>query len=179
MLEGKGKILDTVSMLDVFEHYGFELNRSGFTCCMFHSEKTPSMKLYKENKRYHCFGCGADGNVIDFVMTYFKLDFSQAMARIDYDFSVGISSENPTNRQRIELIEQRNKRRKETKATKKKRQDKLDLYGRELEEFIRLDRNFKAYKPIGEEDELHPFFVESLHKIEYQWYRLGLCKREI
>ena len=32
-------------------------------CCPFHNDKTPSMKL---DRRYHCFGCGADGDVIDF-----------------------------------------------------------------------------------------------------------------
>ena len=41
------------------EHYGIHVNRNGMACCPFHNDKTPSMKL---DRRYHCFGCGADGD---------------------------------------------------------------------------------------------------------------------
>ena len=45
------------------EHYGIEVNHHGMARCPFHDDRTPSMKL---DTRYHCFGCGADGDVIDF-----------------------------------------------------------------------------------------------------------------
>ncbi len=45
------------------EHYGIHVGRNGMACCPFHNDKRPSMKL---DRRYHCFGCGADGDVIDF-----------------------------------------------------------------------------------------------------------------
>ena len=50
------------------EHYGIHVNRNGMACCPFHNDKTPSMKL---DRRYHCFGCGADGDVIDFAATLY------------------------------------------------------------------------------------------------------------
>ena len=45
------------------ELYGLKVNHSGMTCCPFHNDRHPSMKV---DKRFHCFGCQADGDVIDF-----------------------------------------------------------------------------------------------------------------
>ncbi|MGL4712718.1 MAG: DNA primase [Shewanella sp.] len=48
-------------------------------CCPFHSEKSPSFTVSRDKQFYHCFGCGAHGNVIDFVMEYDRLDFIDAI----------------------------------------------------------------------------------------------------
>ncbi len=47
--------------------------------CPFHQEKTPSFYVSPEYQMYHCFGCGARGNVISFVMEYEKMDFIDAV----------------------------------------------------------------------------------------------------
>lgn len=86
----KDEIIDNVKMQDIFRQYGFKPNRGGFICCPFHREKTASLKAYSNDTRFKCFGCGASGNVIDFVMRLFNIDFRQALARMSYDF--GISS---------------------------------------------------------------------------------------
>ncbi len=44
-------------------------------CCPFHNEKTPSFTVNGEKQFYHCFGCGAHGNAVDFLMNYDKLEF--------------------------------------------------------------------------------------------------------
>lgn len=59
------------------ENY-FKVNQAGFMSCPFHNEKTASCKVYKDN-RYHCFGCGADGDIIDLVMKDQGLEFRQAI----------------------------------------------------------------------------------------------------
>ena len=56
-------VKQSVTTRQAAEHYGIRVNRNGMACCPFHNDKTPSMKL---DKRFHCFGCGADGDVIDF-----------------------------------------------------------------------------------------------------------------
>lgn len=82
------QIKSSVNMLDVYNEYGIKVNQKGFIRCPFHSEKTASLGLYDCNKKWKCFGCGAGGSVIDFVMQYFGLDFTQAILRIASDFCI-------------------------------------------------------------------------------------------
>lgn len=48
-------------------------------CCPFHNEKTPSFSVSPDKQFYYCFGCGAKGNVISFLMEYDRLDFVEAV----------------------------------------------------------------------------------------------------
>lgn len=79
---------ERVSVPDVARHYGFTPNRAGFICCPFHHEKTPSLKLSEH--RWHCFGCGAGGSVIDFVSQLLGLDPLAAVERLNVDFSLNL-----------------------------------------------------------------------------------------
>ncbi|TYG34135.1 DNA primase [Lonepinella koalarum] len=51
-------------------------------CCPFHHEKTPSFTVSKTKQFYHCFGCGAHGNVLSFLMEYDKLEFVEAIEEL-------------------------------------------------------------------------------------------------
>jgi DNA primase len=51
-------------------------------CCPFHSEKTPSFTVSPAKQFYHCFGCGAHGTVIGFLMDYEHLDFVEAVEEL-------------------------------------------------------------------------------------------------
>ena len=51
-------------------------------CCPFHNEKTPSFTVNGEKQFYHCFGCGAHGNAIDFLMNYDKLEFVETVEEL-------------------------------------------------------------------------------------------------
>ncbi|UYI47482.1 DNA primase [Vibrio natriegens] len=51
-------------------------------CCPFHNEKTPSFSVSQEKQFYHCFGCGAHGNAIDFIMEFERLDFVEAIEEL-------------------------------------------------------------------------------------------------
>ncbi|MBT6656076.1 MAG: DNA primase, partial [Candidatus Thioglobus sp.] len=48
-------------------------------CCPFHNEKTPSFTVVADKQYYHCFGCGENGNAIDFVMKFDHLNFIEAV----------------------------------------------------------------------------------------------------
>ncbi len=63
-------VKQSVTTRQAAEHYGIHVGRNGMACCPFHHDKTPSMKL---DRRYHCFGCGADGDVIDFAAALYRL----------------------------------------------------------------------------------------------------------
>ena len=64
-------VKQSVTTRQAAECYGLPVNRFGKTRCPFHNDRTPSMKV---DKRFHCFGCGADGDVIDFVCDYYSYD---------------------------------------------------------------------------------------------------------
>ncbi|WP_301099054.1 DNA primase [Otariodibacter sp.] len=51
-------------------------------CCPFHHEKTPSFTVSQTKQFYHCFGCGAHGNAISFLMEYDKLEFPEAIEEL-------------------------------------------------------------------------------------------------
>lgn len=62
-------------------------------CCPFHNEKTPSFSVQPERQFYYCFGCGAGGNAIGFVMNFDHLDFPQAVETLARDVGVEVPRE--------------------------------------------------------------------------------------
>ncbi len=61
------------------------LRRAGrefMACCPFHAEKTPSFSVSPSKQFYHCFGCGAHGNAIGFLMDYERLEFLDAVEEL-------------------------------------------------------------------------------------------------
>lgn len=51
-------------------------------CCPFHHEKTPSFTVNSDKQFYHCFGCGAHGNAVDFLMNYDRLEFVECIEEL-------------------------------------------------------------------------------------------------
>ncbi|MDB2386104.1 DNA primase [Shewanella sp.] len=69
-------------------------------CCPFHSEKSPSFTVSRDKQFYHCFGCGAHGNVIDFVMEYDRLDFVDAIEELAGQLGLEVPQEQGTGKPR-------------------------------------------------------------------------------
>jgi len=70
--------------------------------CPFHKEKTPSFTLNEEKGFYHCFGCGAHGSAIDFLMQMDGLSFPEAVERLAQDAGMEIPADSPEERARAE-----------------------------------------------------------------------------
>ncbi len=68
--------------------------------CPFHKEKTPSFTLNEEKGFYHCFGCGAHGSAIDFVMNMDGLTFPEAVERLAGDAGMEVPVDTPQERER-------------------------------------------------------------------------------
>ena len=62
-------------------------------CCPFHDEKTPSFSVNPQKQFYYCFGCGAGGNVVSFVMENDNLDFRQAIETLAQQAGMEIPEE--------------------------------------------------------------------------------------
>ncbi len=74
------EILERIAPADIIGNY-LALKPSGRSLkglCPFHSEKTPSFNLNPENGLWHCFGCGAGGNLVQFLMKIENLSFQEA-----------------------------------------------------------------------------------------------------
>lgn len=66
-------------------------------CCPFHNEKSPSFTVSQDKQFYHCFGCGAHGNAISFMMEYEKLEFVDAIEELAGLLNLDVPRENATN----------------------------------------------------------------------------------
>lgn len=58
--------------------------------CPFHQEKTPSFVISQGDRHYHCFGCGAHGDAIQFMMSYLKMNFQEAVEALAEKFHVSL-----------------------------------------------------------------------------------------
>ncbi len=77
-------IEDLIARVDIVEVVGgrVQLKKSGrefSACCPFHGEKTPSFYVSPQKQFYHCFGCGAHGNALGFLMEYEHMEFVEAV----------------------------------------------------------------------------------------------------
>ena len=75
-IRGRSNIVDVVGRVVPLKKAG---NGSWKACCPFHQEKTPSFVVSEQRQHYHCFGCGAGGDVFKFVMQTENVDFPNAV----------------------------------------------------------------------------------------------------
>lgn len=71
-------IVDTIDASITLKKFGVNYK----ACCPFHSEKNPSFVVSPQKQIYHCFGCGAGGNVISFLMAYEHLNFFEVIQKL-------------------------------------------------------------------------------------------------
>lgn len=87
-------ILQRIDIVDVISGY-FPLKRAGRnfrTLCPFHQEKTPSFMVSPDKQIFHCFGCGAGGNVFNFIMKYERMEFPETIRELAQRVGVEIPS---------------------------------------------------------------------------------------
>ena len=169
-------ITNEVLMTDVLEKYGFSLGRNNFMCCPFHNEKTPSFKVYSENRKFKCFGCGEGGSVIDFVMKYFELNFKQAIEKINADFGLGLSLKAPSRYQQMEMAKIARQKRIQREAQESAERDVDDIYCSLLAELNYYTLMKEQYKHSNNEKCANAMFVIAVKKISKINYMLDLIE---
>ena len=154
-------VKQSVSTREAAEFYGIKVSRTGMACCPFHDDKNPSMKV---DQRFHCFGCGADGDVIDFTAKLFNLSPKEAAEKLAQDFGLIYDSQAPPRRRYV---------RQKTEA-QKFREDRQRCY-RVLSDYYHLLKKWGIdHSPRTPEEEPHPRFVEAIQKKTYVEYLLDL-----
>lgn len=155
-------VKEAVTTRQAAEMYGIQVYRNGMCLCPFHNDKNPSMKV---DKRFHCFGCQADGDVIDFTVKLFGLSVKEAALKLAADFGVSYDARghDPSVK----------------KPVKPKIRDELRQLQAEQRCFrvyagyLHLMEDWKErYAPKPEDSEWHPLFVEALQKYSYTEYLL-------
>ena len=154
-------VKQSVSAREAAEFYGIKVRRNGMACCPFHDDKNPSMKV---DQRFHCFGCGADGDVIDLTARLYNLAPKEAAEKLAQDFGLIYDSQAPPRRRYV---------RQKTEA-QKFREDRQRCY-RVLSDYSYLLKKWEADRsPRTPEEEPHPRFVEAIQKKAYVEYLLDL-----
>lgn len=154
-------VKQAVTVRQAAECYGLKVRHNGMTCCPFHSDRNPSMKV---DDRFHCFGCGEDGDVIDFTAKLFGVGLKEAAQRLATDFSIGYDNssipQKPSIRQSLKVVQQK--------------QAEQQCFNILCDYRKLLVQHQTAYSPKSESEELHPYFVEALQKLSYVDYLLDI-----
>jgi DNA primase len=90
------RLVEDSDIVSVINHY-ISLTKKGnnYTCCCpFHEEKTPSFVVSPQKAIFHCFGCGAGGNVLTFIKDYEGLNFVEAVEKLAELNNVTVPREN-------------------------------------------------------------------------------------
>lgn len=164
-------IRQSVSMCDICTRYGFTLNRTSFITCPFHSEKTASLKVYKGNKGWHCFGCGRGGSNIDFVKNLFGVDFKQAIDIIIRDFNLPTATTKSSYRDKIKAQRRLNDLNETITARQEERRKAQNEYDVLIDRWTRNDVIIRYLKPSAPDDEICDIYVNAVKEqpiIEYQ-----------
>lgn len=174
------EIKSRVSMPEMMWRYGFELDRSGFCKCPLHSEKSGSFKAYPGSRGFYCFGCGAHGSVIDFVMQYFRLTFQDAIAKINTDFSLGLPiGERISLRQRREMEHRQRERQEERNREQRERERLEGEYWAAFDVWKKYDTNKREYAPKSPSEDFHPLYIEAIKNIDYASYLLDTAEMRL
>ena len=149
------RVKGSVTVLQAAERYGVEIQRNGMCRCPFHDDRHPSMKLNEDY--FYCFGCGATGDVIDFVAKLFDLNSYEAAQKLAYDF--GIDPDKPPAASALS--------KPKYPLARAFRQEEMHCQ-RVLCDYLHLLENWKVqYAPETPEDTLDDRFVEACQMLEY------------
>ena len=126
-------VKQSVTTRQAAERYGIKVNWNGMCVCPFHKDKNPSMKV---DRRFYCFGCGATGDVIDFVSRLHGIGSREAALMLAQDFSIPYEDGRNAGKEPI-----RPRLRRETEEQKLKRMERHCF--RVLSDYYHLLRRWK------------------------------------
>lgn len=150
-------VKSTVTPRMAAEHFGLSVSRNGMVCCPFHDDRHPSMKFYDDH--FHCFGCQANGDVIEFTSKLFGITALEAAQKLAADF--GIREARPSVLAKLKTYQ--------TQAENEK------LCFRVLREYLHILQDWKKkYAPQTPQEEPHEHYVEACHMLECTQY-MHLC----
>ena len=156
-------VKQSVTARQAAEMYGLKIRRNNMVSCPFHNDRTPSMKV---DNRFHCFGCGADGDVIDFVSRIFGISSLEAAQKIASDFGISYDVKSAVTKPKKIIC----------------RKTDAQIYAeaeqrcfRVLSDYYHLLKKWEIdYAPNIDDETCHPLFVEALQRKTHLEYLLDI-----
>lgn len=154
-------VKQSVTTRQAAEHFGIRVGRNGMCVCPFHADKNPSMKV---DRRFHCFGCQADGDVIDFVSRLEAVSPKEAALMLAQEFSIPYEDKEPP------------RHRKPRQETPEQRFRRMERYCfRVLCDYRNLLRRWKRdYAPKTPDEDFHPCLWKPC-KSRTMWTICWMC----
>ena len=116
------QIKKMLTMRQVAHGYGFNVSsKTNKMLCPFHNDAHASLVVYPGDRGYYCYSCNAGGDVIDFVMRLFGLDFKDACRKIDQDFNLHLGVGETRSKEEREAAERAFQERMERKRKHEQR----------------------------------------------------------
>lgn len=174
MISYTDQIKAAVTAREVFEHYGFEINRAGFCHSPFAAnDKTPSLKVYDGNRGWHDFSSGKGGDIIAFVQEYFGLSFPDAQKKINEDFRLGLPiGERLTPDKQREAERAAQERQRKALQEKQTRERLKRAYNVALDWWIYLDKVRRENAPRRNDGGFCAEYAYAVKKLPIADYRL-------
>lgn len=150
------EIKEEYSMRDILGRYGLSPNRAGQIRCPFHQgDREPSMKIYE--KDFHCYGCGANGDIFTFIQLMEHVSFKEAFQ------SLGGTYEKPTFSSRLAIYRSQKRR-----GMIQKEQERLEEKKRLNSQLICIYRRYmEKSEPFSE------VWTDCYNALQYQLYLHG------
>ena len=156
-------VKDNVSLREVAQRYGIDVNRYSKALCPFHNDRHPS--LYVADDHYYCFACGAQGDVIDFVGRLFQLPPYNAARKLMADFH--LSPDKPPSAAALHA--------KRIRTEVQQLMENERLCFSVLSDYARVLRDWKVrYAPRTQGEPLHERFIEACRKLDQTEYYLDI-----
>ena len=148
------------------ERYGIVFDGRGQCRCMFHNDKNPSMSL--KGDKFKCFGCGAGGDIYDFMMMYFHIGLYDAQKKLDDDFGLGLLDTELTPHQKRIMREEMRRRKSAQLIEKAERKRKEQEYFSRCDQYREATNYIQEYKPIGKRPSLE--WIQAFNTAQYLEY---------
>lgn len=156
-------VKQSVTTRQAAEMYGLKIRRNNMVSCPFHNDRTPSMKV---DNRFHCFGCGADGDVIDFVSRLYGISNLEAAQKTASDFGISYDTK-PVKSKPKKVISKKTDAQIYAEAEQR--------CFRVLSDYYHILKKWEMdYAPSMDDETWHPLFMEALQKKFHLEYLLDI-----
>ena len=154
------------SMRDILDRCNIQVDRGGFCKCVFHKgDNDPSMKIY--DKSFYCFGCGATGDIITFVMNHVGLPFKEACE--------WISGEELSDRTRTQIAVAKIRK----KSTVKERQELKEDMQKVTDGIADYWQRYKEATPVSMTEPFSDEYAENYNKWQLLCYEQDCIEEQL